>query len=151
MGFVVEKEGKYRGLSYVVIFCGGYEPHRCGYVGIGKDHRLFGFGYSDRIPGMDRKEIERMEVGDRGVMTIFCEAGREGVSPALYFDVHGGITLATGEGKYPIETGPDIWWYGFDCAHCNDTIEHWTMEAVESECKQFADQLADPKWYNEVR
>lgn len=40
-----------------------------------------------------------------------------------YFSCHGGITFADGgeNSNYPIES--DLWWFGFDCAHCDDAKE----------------------------
>lgn len=34
-------------------------------------------------------------------------------------DVHGGLTYAGGDGKYPVEAN-DLWWFGYDCAHLGD-------------------------------
>ena len=34
-------------------------------------------------------------------------------------DVHGGLTFAGGNGKYPVEAA-DLWWFGYDCAHLGD-------------------------------
>lgn len=37
--------------------------------------------------------------------------------------MHGGITFADGgeNSNYPIES--DLWWFGFDCRHCDDGKE----------------------------
>ena len=86
-------------------------------------------------------------------------------------DVHGGITFSSGgkASKYPVES--DLYWFGFDCAHCNDRIdvdklreyfpdgkftesrienalyfsdsEVRTLEYVTQECMNLADQIAE--------
>lgn len=37
-----------------------------------------------------------------------------------FISVHGGLTYSGGNNKYPIETGADTWWFGFDCSHYGD-------------------------------
>lgn len=84
----------------------------------------------------------------------------------LNFDVHGGLTFSGGGGsKYPVES--NLWWLGFDCAHCDDAMDKdlilklappqfvenrlrmcWggtvrTQEYVESELRSLVDQIAD--------
>ena len=86
-----------------------------------------------------------------------------------YFDVHGGITYSGGGigSKYPVES--DLYWFGFDCAHCYDSMdceklreyfpnerftesriamalnfedsEIRTLEYVEQECRNLANQI----------
>lgn len=68
-------------------------------------------------------------------------------------DVHGGLTYAGGNDKYPVED-PGLWWLGFDCAHYGDVeIEpdprfHFgregivrSLEYVQAECESLAAQL----------
>ena len=65
----------------------------CGYVAVAKGHPLYGKGYGDG-------DLDRI-------------------------DVHGGLTFAAGcsgavcHTPDPGETD-DVWWFGFDCAHCGD-------------------------------
>lgn len=84
-------------------------------------------------------------------------------------EVHGGVTFASVENKYPIKTSSKLIWIGFDCAHLNDGIDYdaalqlatnkeeimslnalreankgghaWTAEEVESECNKLADEI----------
>ena len=39
----------------------------------------------------------------------------------VYFEVHGGLTYADNEKEYPVKS--DLWWFGFDCAHYNDSYD----------------------------
>ena len=84
-------------------------------------------------------------------------------------EVHGGVTFARIDNKYPIKTSRKLIWIGFDCAHLNDGIDFdaalqsatnkedimflnvlreadkgrhvWTAEEVESECNKLADEI----------
>lgn len=60
--YVVEREFEHAGYKCVVIF--GSSGHRCGYVGIPKNHPLYGKDYSDYL------EIKKTDVGDREVSGI---------------------------------------------------------------------------------
>lgn len=42
--------------------------------------------------------------------------------------VHGGLTYAGGGGKYPVEDGDILWWFGFDCAHYDDAKDGSIMD-----------------------
>lgn len=93
------------------------------------------------------------------------------------FSCHGGLTYSGGgeNSSYPISS--DLWWFGFDCAHCGDEPDwnstlkafpeqynqiyqqkmigkmfhsEWkirTTEYVENECKALAEQLANYEGY----
>lgn len=84
-------------------------------------------------------------------------------------EVHGGVTFARIDNKYPIKTSRKLIWIGFDCAHVNDGIDCdaalqlatneedimllnvlrkankgcyvWTAEEVKSECNKLADEI----------
>lgn len=110
--YVVEREFQHTGYKCAVIF--GSIGHRCGYVGIPKNHPLYGKDYSDYL------EIKKADVGDREVSGIFPLLGAfldedERIRIEAYFQCHGGITYAGGgeHSSYPIES--DLWWFGFDC------------------------------------
>jgi hypothetical protein len=115
--YIVEKEFESNGLKCVVTF--QRMGHRCGYVGVPKEHPLYGKDYSDYL------EIKKTDIEEREVSGIFPLIGAmidedERVRIEAYFNCHGGITYASG-GKYssyPIES--DLWWFGFDCGHCDD-------------------------------
>ena len=61
--YIVEREFEHAGYKCVVTF--GAMGHRCGYVGIPKNHPLYGKDYSDHL------EIKKADVGDREVSGIF--------------------------------------------------------------------------------
>lgn len=61
--YIIEREFEHAGYKCVVIF--GSIGHRCGYVGIPKNHPLYGKDYSDHL------EIKKADVGDREVSGIF--------------------------------------------------------------------------------
>lgn len=164
--YVVEKEFESNGLKCVVVF--QHSGHRCGYVGVPKEHSLYGKGYNEHL------EIKKTDIEDREVSGIFPLLGAmldddERIRIEAYFQCHGGITYS-GKGSYPIES--DLWWFGFDCAHCDDGKdfdlaiklfpEHaeWTvatkqmeerlqlckpvreLDYVMEECSRLAEQLA---------
>ncbi|MEK9810388.1 MAG: hypothetical protein VW362_08065 [Candidatus Nanopelagicales bacterium] len=82
--------------------------HLCGYIGVTPGHPWYGKDYE--------------EIGA---------------------DVHGGLTFAQHERRdqrfnwdterwleidsepYPHDTGMDVWWVGFDCAHLGDLSPRW--------------------------
>ena len=115
--YIVEREFEHAGYKCVVIF--GNVGHRCGYVGIPKNHPLYGKDYGDHL------EIKKFDVVDRAVSGIFALIGAcldedERIRIEAYFQCHGGITYAGGgeHSDYPIES--DLWWFGFDCGHAGD-------------------------------
>lgn len=115
--YIVEREFEHAGYKCVVIF--GNVGHRCGYVGIPKNHPLYGKDYGDHL------EIKKSDVVDRAVSGIFpligaCLDEDERIRIEAYFQCHGGITYAGGgeHSDYPIES--DLWWFGFDCDHAGD-------------------------------
>ena len=118
--YIVEREFEHAGYKCVVIF--GSIGHRCGYVGIPKNHPLYGKDYVDHL------EIKKSDVGERAVSGIFpllgaCLDEDERIRIEAYFQCHGGITYAGGgeHSDYPVES--DLWWFGFDCGHCDDAKE----------------------------
>lgn len=64
--YIVEREFEHAGYKCVVIF--GSIGHRCGYVGIPKNHPLYGKDYSGYL------EIKKADVGDREVSGNFSFA-----------------------------------------------------------------------------
>ena len=118
--YIIEWEFEHAGYKCVVVFT--RMGHRCGYVGIPKEHPLYGKGYDEHL------EIKKSDLGDREVKGVFplllaCLDKDERIRIDAYFQCHGGITFADGgeNSNYPIES--DLWWFGFDCGHCNDAKE----------------------------
>ncbi len=161
MGHFVESSFIYRGLRCVCIATD--MGHRCGYVGVRKNHPLYGHGYSEKILAFS--DVSGSPIGKRGVIPLFCiDKNAKYVGMDLYFDVHGGVTFADGgkNCKYPVKSS--LWWIGFDCAHSgdsrdeslckkstldiirrfgNDHGEVRTKEYVEQECRNLADQILE--------
>ena len=115
--YKVESDFEYNGLRCVVTF--GDMGHRCGYVGVPKTHSLYGKDYDDYL------EIKKEDIEGKEVSGVFPLLGAlldedERVRIDAFFNCHGGITYAGGgvESKYPVKS--DLWWFGFDCAHCDD-------------------------------
>lgn len=124
-------------------------PHGalCGYVGVPNGHRWHGVDY-DNCKKFDVPEGE--------------------FDADAYIDVHGGLTYASfcSENKHGICHLPgagepdDVWWLGFDCAHCNDKSDMaypahirerrtWSRDDiyrdvayVKSQCALLAQQIA---------
>ena len=170
MSYTVEREFEHEGLKCVVTFCD--MGHRCGYVGIPKEHELYGKKYGDYL------DIKKTEVtGDFNGSTVALFLAvmdeEERATLGFYFDCHGGITYSDGgeSTKYPIQS--DLWWFGFDCAHyldgkdlkrayelfpkereqilCSMQMEETyptdgvvrTEEYVSEQCKHLAEQLKE--------
>lgn len=115
--YKVEKDFEHKGLRCVITF--GDLGHRCGYVGIPKTHILYGKEYDEYL------EIKKEDIKGREVSCVFPLLGtiideNDRIRVKAYFNCHGGITYSGGGEKstYPIES--DLWWFGFDCAHCDD-------------------------------
>ena len=117
--YIVEREFEHAGYKCVVLFLS--MGHRCGYVGIPKEHQLYGEDYTGHLD-MTMKDLENSEMGKRSVMSLLGQAfdDTDKVRLETYFDVHGSLTYSGGgkDSKYQIES--DLWWFGFDCAHYMD-------------------------------
>ncbi len=169
--YIIEREFEHAGYKCVVAF--GTMGHRCGYVGIPKEHPLYRKDYTSYL------EIKKEDIGNREISGIFpllgaCLDEDERIKIEAYFQCHGGITYAGGgeKSEYPIES--DLWWFGFDCGHAGDKkdlqlvyekfpnerervkrlmeIENMypiedevvrTEEYVADECKKLAEQLRE--------
>lgn len=142
--YIIEREFEHAGYKCVVVFT--RMGHRCGYVGIPKNHPLYGKDYSGHL------EIKKADIGDRTVSGIFpllgaCLDEDERIRIEAYFQCHGGITYAGGgeHSSYPIES--DLWWFGFDCGHAGDKPDY--EYAIEKFPKQ-AEQLKMQKRINDM-
>lgn len=94
--------------------------HRCGYVGVPEGHPLHGVGYSQTCPSL-RPLTGEEPIGHRGAISVFCMAASGDIpqTPEAVFDVHGSLTFAD-HGREGGTLDPALWWFGFDCAHCDD-------------------------------
>ena len=117
-------EGKKEIDNYVIVCIMTDMGHRCGYVGVGKNHILYKVPYRQNKvilkKYIDSKPNE--PIGKRGIIPLFCSSGKRGISADVAFDVHGSITYS-GDGDYPISLDRPVWWFGFDCAHDGDAKE----------------------------
>ena len=163
MGYIVESDFHHNGLRCV---CIGLTDmgHRCGYVGIGKDHPLYGRGYFEKI--LPFEKVRDQKIGKRGIIPLLCAGERdERIGMDVYFDVHGSVTFAGGgkDSEYPVKS--DFWWIGFDCGHAGDARDEAlckdhclktysrlknygkvrTQAYVEQECRNLADQILEVK------
>lgn len=159
------------GFKAVVLVCRG--SHRCGYVGVDKNHPLYMQDYSKNLQCLIELDKETATLGDRSPLLLFAAMGREEwKSMDLVFDVHGGITFAdfleSTECRFDPqvdEVGEELWYIGFDCAHAGDgkitqlddegNIIHdpysfsypgdvvRTLEFVQDHCERLAEQIKD--------
>lgn len=118
--YIIEREFEHAGYKCVVTF--GIMGHRCGYVGLPKNHPLYGKGYDEHL------DIKKEDIGDRQISGVFpllgaCLDEDERIRIEAYFQCHGGITFAGGgeNSDYPINS--DLWWFGFDCGHAGDKLD----------------------------
>lgn len=101
----------------------------CGYVGVRKDHPLFGRSYDARVPYNERSALT---LGSQSPLVLLSEALREEdgtVRLDALFDAHGGLTFSGscqegGKICHVVDDGEDdsVWWFGFDCAHAGDLV-----------------------------
>ena len=107
--------------------------HYCGYVGVSEGHPLHGVGY--RTPCAALTSIsETTPMGKRGVFTAIAICGDDArrSSPEAVFNVHGGLTYASGSANYPVASD-NLWWFGYDCGHCYDAPHPDFARAYQSE------------------
>lgn len=135
--------------------------HRCGYVGIPKEHPLHGVDYSKKHQSLMTSDVVGEPIDKRGVIPLLAiEEDDRFLRPDCYFNVHGGITYSGSSEKYPVEND-GLWWFGYDCAHCGDARDLSvvpeqireielrfptggvlrTKEYCVDECKSLADQF----------
>jgi len=141
---------------------GGTErrSYRCGYVAVPKGHPLFGVAYNEQADCITREMVDSAPVGKKSSVLVFtCTCHSDGDdlirrSPDLALDVHGGLTYSSAtKGDYPAPA-EDVWWFGFDCHHCDDaeiepgphsfSMEAQTVRSLEyvaDECESLAAQL----------
>jgi len=118
--------------------------HYCGYVGLPENHPLYGIEYSTPTNSIAPAQ-EGDEIGKRGIMTLITlSLDENGFSrPDIVFDVHGSLTYS-GKGRYPVDDGNNLWWFGFDTAHCDDDNPSIQNESyVFAECESLALQIRE--------
>lgn len=142
--------------------------HRCGYVGVPRNHPLYGISYNDQTPILKAiwERAKDGAIGKRGILPVFCQAFEDDSELPrvdVVFDVHGGITYSDSNKEYPAPNN-GLWWFGFDCGHAGDAKDESIMDAsqialerkynffhggtirteeyVAAECESLAEQLA---------
>lgn len=114
-----------RATGYPCILRRGPSGAWCGYVGVGKEHPLYGHG----MMGEDEEKEEKL----------------------LSLDVHGGVTYTEpcqeDDKEYGVchltEGEDDRWWIGFDCGHAFDIIPRFTHIYQDNALRL----LSDPSKY----
>lgn len=136
----VEKQFDYKGYQCVVVM--QTTGHRCGYVGVSKEHPLYNKFYEDYL------DIKKSDIGDRevsGVFPLFSAVldDDERVRIDAYFSCHGGITFSDGGvcSDYPIKS--DLWWFGFDCGHYNDIPDYQEAKRIFREADDIFQRLSN--------
>lgn len=129
----------------------------CGYVGVPKDHPWFGKSYSDRVEAPERLLKRDIDVDKVGAINLLCSSMSEDDLKAgicdivLLIDVHGGLTYS--DNRCPGHDDEGLWWFGFDCSHCDDVSPRYdrdgehgkvyrTADWVGRECESLAAQLS---------
>jgi hypothetical protein len=130
--------------------------HWCAYVGVPKSNPLHGIQYSDRIESLRAMWEKRKEqpIGEHPSMAVMLQllCGEHFNDPTMdkIVDVHGGITFAS---PHFASSDPSLWFFGFDCGHCNDVspymqkYEHMrgssyrTIQYVKQQTEHMADQI----------
>ena len=113
----IEADFKHAGYRCVVMITS--IGHRCGYVGIPKDHPLYRCGYFSEHPALKSSNIETQDKGKRGIVPLAIRTSLEICTPDVYFDVHGSITYSDSQPNYPVPHDK-LWWFGYDCNHYGD-------------------------------
>ena len=121
---------------------------------------------------INKSELDDEPIGKRGIIPLLMASWDEDerVRMDAYFNVHGGLTYSGDRADYPVES--NLWWLGFDCAHCYDRYDwdtaerYWgdnpqiqrrinlladlgssgeirTQEYVENECRSLVDQIIE--------
>ena len=114
-------------------------------------------------------KVEKQWITESGLMAVIImtdmghRCGYVGVNNESYLfekdyyeigheiNVHGGLTYSgSGNGKYPIQS--DLWWFGFDTAHCGDSQEMGgqPLEYCVDQCELMAGQLNDMEKQNDT-
>lgn len=127
MSYIIEKAWNYRGLQCLVV-ASKEMGHRCGYVGVTKNHFLYRIEYNRKVDELkkvwEQVKHNRVEMNANWMALILSDGN--GVSPDMIFEVHGGLTF-TGTFK---EYGDEYWFLGWDCAHSGDARD---LDLIENE------------------
>lgn len=138
---VTEKEWEAHGLACAVLLV-AYGKHRCGYVKVPEGHPWHGVPYNKPAPCGPLVDNTDISVDDVGFLSAFVYAlsddtDSRDAEPGFQVAVHGGVTFSGSLAAFD-----DGWWFGFDCAHLDDTRDVWTLDRVTVETERMAEQIA---------
>lgn len=115
------KEWNFRGLECRILRVPN-AGHLCGYVGIPESHPLYGYSYNDEVdvPEFMDREVDPSKVGYVNMFLVaLSDRDSEDLVPiSMVLPVHGGLTYS--EDHLPPSEPDGLWWFGFDCSHCDD-------------------------------
>lgn len=102
---------------------------RCGYVGVPCEHPMYEVKYNGCILGCKSvtKELQRLDNMPADMKMpmhtswpcVDGEWGYKHPSPGQVIEVHGGLTFS---GRDLTDMKPELWYFGFDCAHAGDDL-----------------------------
>lgn len=125
--------------------------HLCGYLGIPPSHPWYGKDY-DNIEaqvhgGLTFVGYEKIALRPNPARVQWLIHNQEGEVPARFIDI-------PRDKPFPHDTGLDIWWVGFDCAHASDKVpglgsfwggtyrdERYVREELSKLCSQAAEVM----------
>lgn len=123
----------------------------CGYVGVDRNHPWYGMNYQDVVTIKDLESVMlSRNPSNVSILSLLIDMmdnnlENDQCSISTAIDVHGGITFS---GKFDDD---DLWYFGFDCGHCNDFVPAFSYmtegaiyrdkEFVKNECHRLVDQL----------
>ena len=124
----------------------------CGYVAVSPGHPLHGVQCDQECEALKAQLEQRMNepLGNAPGLMLMIGAltGSVGARPDCAINVHGGLTYSDAcqaGGKIchvPREGEPEtVWWFGFDCAHCND---YSRMDSKRFEGTENASFMCEP-------
>lgn len=136
--------------------CRGSLGAWCGYAGVSQFHPWFGKSYSETVKPTAEMLTNRHDLDHNPIdmlcMMLSSNKPSEALPISMCVHVHGGLTYSENHKPYGKPDG--LWWFGFDCAHCDDLIpglntDHHMQHQiyrdqsyVVAECQSLAAQLA---------
>lgn len=100
---------------------------RCGYVCVPLGHPLYKVEYSQKCRSLKKYNLKNP-------------------TPVWVLEVHGGTTFSNFANRIDgIDCQRDLWAFGFDCHHYDDSPDTQTLEYCISECEELARQLMEIK------
>lgn len=107
----------------------------------GYDCRIIMYSYVTPIP------VKGMESGWRcGYIGIpknskFFKLGYNSINEKFNILVHGDFTFADSNHDSRFGKKKGLWWIGFDCMHCGDSLSRWTLNKVIEELENTTKQM----------